>query len=160
MNNATNNLIHPAAASLTASHYTSFNELAGRLNRLDCGLNVFGLDGTLLLHAACTDAADDVGRYVPQVMERYAAAGHSTVLCGPNDALPACVLESGGQPLAVLIVQTPVALTDAPADRREKQYLAWILEDFSKNSVQGQRVLAQVEKISVELSQEIGRAHV
>ena len=153
MNNATNNLICPAAAPLTASHYTSFNELAGRLNRLDCGLNVFGADGTLLLHAACTDAADDCRRYVSEVMERSAATGRSTVFCGPNDALPACVLESGGQPLAVLIVQTPVALTDAPADRREKQYLAWILEDFAKASVQGQRVLAQVEKISVELSQ-------
>ena len=157
MNKATTNLIHrpDAAASLPASYYAHFNELAHRLTGLGSGLNVFDAHGTPLFCAACTDAdtSDSLSACVPQVLEQYAASGQSVIFCGPETSIPACVLKlEDGQPL-VLTVKLPLTVWNGPHREREKQYLTWLLEDFCKTSAQSRRMEAQVDKIGIELSQ-------
>lgn len=153
MNKATTNLVYrpDAAASLPASYYTGLNELAHRLNRLDSGLSVFDANGALLFCAACTDSGQDLSVYVPQALQQHAGSGQSVVFCGPEAAIPACILESDGTTLAVAMVTMPAALK-GPAQDREKQYLTWMLEEFAKTSAQNRRTLEQIEKIGVELS--------
>lgn len=142
-----------AAGPLTASHYASLNELAHRLTCLGCGLSVFAADGTLLFCASQAVSNGFGSDYVTGAIEQSAAGGSPVVFCGPNGSIPACVFDGGETSPIVLIVQTPADSAGDSTQVREKQYLTWLLEDFAKTAVQGQRVLAQVEKIGVELSQ-------
>lgn len=155
MTHVTNNMIQhtDAAGPLTASHYASLNELAHRLTCLGCGLSVFAADGTLLFCASQAVSNGFGSDYVTGAIEQSAAGGSPVVFCGPNGSIPACVFDGGETSPIVLIVQTPADSAGDSTQVREKQYLTWLLEDFAKTAVQGQRVLAQVEKIGVELSQ-------
>lgn len=138
--------------SLPASCYGGLNELAHRLNRLGCGLSVFSDDGRLLFAAAGDGRCANDGHYVPYVLEQYAAFGQPVVFCGPDAEIPACVLNVDEQTRLVLLTQTPGNL-DPAGQERENQYMAWILEEYAKTALQGQKVLAQVEKFGTELSQ-------
>ena len=155
MTHATNNLMQRSdtASPLSASHYASLNELAHRLTCLGCGVSVFSADGTLLFCASDTISGETDSLCVSQAIKQSAVLDCPVVFCGPDEAIPACVFESDSPAPSVLIVQTPAVLTGSAVDAREKKYLTWLLEDFAKTAVQGRRVLEQVEKISVELSQ-------
>ena len=137
--------------TLPTSCYIELNELAHRLTPLGCGLSVYTADGAMVFAADSGQGGDDAA-VVPYVLEQAACFGQPVVFCGVENETPACVVDIESGHRLVLVVKTP-ATSDAAAQEREKQYIAWILEAFVRSVAQGQKMLAQVDKIGHELSQ-------
>ena len=152
MTNTTNQALDTTEAICCVPQIAGLGDLARRLEQVSGQLFVFAADATPLRLPAAPDGAAPYDADVASACRQASKTGRPVVFCGPDATVPACVLGDLQDPMAVLIVRMSQT-DDAPATQRERQYLAWMLEDFAAAFTRGRDVLSQVEKISGELSQ-------
>lgn len=132
--------------NLTDLQGGKLGELAHKVNRLGLNLLVFTPQGDCVLQsqAAATSNSQQAALIVAGI------DWHGEASCvWAEEGLLACPVYSGGQLILVAVIEIP---SEQPQNDREKQCLAWLVEDWAGRFGAQSKTDRQIEKISTELS--------